>query len=121
MKLNSPFILLLGTVIPLSLEANAVPSNNGQRGVVTLPLKRVPHREGLHPQLVRIVSYASGYYEPFFVPTIDAPTTHKPLTATSRTHDGSPGAILRSTFGTACFSSRAGRWCYAIPDWSRRC
>jgi len=56
MKLTSPFIiLLLGSLLSLSLEVNAIPLNLGKAGAITLPLKRVlPTRQDLHPQLVSI-------------------------------------------------------------------
>ncbi|KAI9454536.1 acid protease [Lactarius psammicola] len=52
MKSTSPFILLLGSLLSLSLDANAIPLNPGQRGIITLPLKRVSTRQDLHPQLL---------------------------------------------------------------------
>lgn len=51
MKITSPFVLLLGSILSLS-QATAVPLT--QRGIVTLSLKRAPTREDIHPQLVRI-------------------------------------------------------------------
>ncbi|KAH9057800.1 acid protease [Lactarius vividus] len=53
MKSTSPFILLLGSLLSLSLlEANAIPLSPGQTGIVTLPLKRIPTRQDIHPQLL---------------------------------------------------------------------
>ena len=55
MKFSSPFILLLGSIFSLSLEANAIPLNPRQKGIVTLSLKRIPTRQDLHPQLVSML------------------------------------------------------------------
>ncbi|KAH9033486.1 acid protease [Lactarius pseudohatsudake] len=53
MKSTSPFILLLGGLLSLSLlEANAIPLSPGHTGIITLPLKRIPTRQDIHPQLL---------------------------------------------------------------------
>jgi len=52
MKFFSPFILLLGSMVSLSIQANAIPLNPRQKGIITLPLKRLQTQQGLHPQLV---------------------------------------------------------------------
>lgn len=52
MKLYSPSILLLGSILSLSFEANAIPVNPRQTGIVTLSLQRAPTRQDLHPQLI---------------------------------------------------------------------
>lgn len=53
MKSTSPFILFLGSLLSLSLlEANAIPLSPGHTGIITLPLKRIPTRQDIHPQLL---------------------------------------------------------------------
>ncbi|KAI9434216.1 acid protease [Lactarius indigo] len=53
MKSTSPFVLLLGSLLSLSLlEVNAIPLSSGQTGITTLPLKRIPLRQDIHPQLL---------------------------------------------------------------------
>ena len=66
MKFPSPFILLLGCIFSPSLEAIAIPLNPRQKGIVTLPLKRVPTRQDLHPQLVSMLYllFARTLYNP---------------------------------------------------------
>ncbi|KAI9513006.1 acid protease [Russula earlei] len=49
----TPFILLLGSLLlPITLDAYAIPLTREQTGVVTLPLKRAPMRRDLHPQML---------------------------------------------------------------------
>ncbi|KAH9068136.1 acid protease [Lactarius deliciosus] len=53
MKTTSPFILFLGSLLSLSLlEANAIPLSPRHPGIITLPLKRIPTRQDIHPQLL---------------------------------------------------------------------
>lgn len=59
MKFLSPFILLLGSIFSLSTQANAIPLSARQKGIITLPLKRLQTRQDLHPQLVSILCLQS--------------------------------------------------------------
>ena len=52
MQLTPSFILILGILFRISLDAYAIPLAPEQRGVVTLPLKRTPMRRDLHPHMV---------------------------------------------------------------------
>jgi hypothetical protein len=52
MQLTPSFILILGVLFRISLDAYAIPLAPEQRGVVTLPLKRAPMRRDLHPHMV---------------------------------------------------------------------
>jgi hypothetical protein len=54
MKFLSPFILLLGSIFSLSIHVNAIPLTPRQKGIITLPLKRLQSQQDLHPQLVSI-------------------------------------------------------------------
>ena len=54
MKFSTPFILLLGSLFSLFLKTDAIPLTPRQKGIVTLSLKRVPMRQDVHPQLVRV-------------------------------------------------------------------
>lgn len=48
----TPFILILGTFFRITLDAYAIPLTPRQKGFVTLPLKRTPMRQDLHPHVV---------------------------------------------------------------------
>ena len=52
MQLTPSFILILGILFGITLDAYAIPLKREQRGVVTLPLKRTPMRRDLHPHVV---------------------------------------------------------------------
>jgi hypothetical protein len=52
MRLTPSFILILGILFQITLDAYAIPLAREQRGVVTLPLKRIPMRRDLHPHMV---------------------------------------------------------------------
>jgi hypothetical protein len=52
MYLTYSFVLLLGSLFAMTLDTHAVPLTREQTGVVTLPLKRIPLRRDLHPQMV---------------------------------------------------------------------
>ncbi len=54
MKFTSPLVLLLGSILYLIYEANATPLTAAQRGIVKMPLKRLPTPKDIHPQLVGI-------------------------------------------------------------------
>jgi hypothetical protein len=63
MQLTPSFILTLGVLFRITLDAYAVPLAPEQRGVVTLPLKRAPMRRDLHPHMVcPLVSCSSKAY-----------------------------------------------------------
>jgi len=55
MLLTPSFILLLGSLFSITLDAYALPLTREQTGVVTLPLKRAPMRRDLDPQMVSTV------------------------------------------------------------------
>lgn len=46
------FILILGILFRITLDAYAIPLTREQKGVVTLPLKRTPMRRDLHPRML---------------------------------------------------------------------
>jgi hypothetical protein len=48
----TPFLLILGVLFRVTLDAYAIPLAPEQRGVVTLPLQRTPMRRDVHPHLV---------------------------------------------------------------------
>lgn len=52
MRLTPSFILILGILFQMTLDAYAIPLAREQRGVVTLPLKRIPMQRDLHPHMV---------------------------------------------------------------------
>ena len=52
MQPASSFILLLGSLFVIVLDAYAIPLTHGKKGVVTLSLKRTPMRRDLHPHIV---------------------------------------------------------------------
>ena len=52
MQLTPSLILILGILFRVTLDASAIPLSPGQKGVVTLPLKRTPVRRDLHPHMV---------------------------------------------------------------------
>ena len=52
MQLTPSFILVLGILFRITLDAYAIPLTREQRGVVTLPLKRTPMRRDVHPHMV---------------------------------------------------------------------
>ena len=54
MQLTPSFVLILGILFQITLNTYAIPLTREQTGVVTLPLKRAPMRQGLHPQKVRL-------------------------------------------------------------------
>ena len=62
-QLTPSFILILGILSRVTLDAYAIPLAPQQRGVVTLPLKRTPMRRDLHPHVVcPLVSCSSKAY-----------------------------------------------------------
>ena len=63
MQLTPSFLLILGILFGITLDAYAIPLAPEQRGVVTLPLKRTPMRRDVHPHIVcPLVSYSSKAY-----------------------------------------------------------
>ncbi|KAI0058780.1 acid protease [Artomyces pyxidatus] len=55
MQLSLSFSVLLGSLFVLSTlpdNVHAIPLTSAQTGLVTLPLKRIPARENVHPQLL---------------------------------------------------------------------
>ncbi|KAF8501376.1 acid protease [Russula emetica] len=52
MQLTPSFILILGVVFRITLDAYAIPLTREQKGVVTLPLKRTPMRRDIHPLML---------------------------------------------------------------------
>ncbi len=63
MQLAPSFLLILGILFRITLDAHAIPLAPKQRGVVTLPLKRTPMRRDLHPHIVcPLVSCSSKAY-----------------------------------------------------------
>lgn len=52
MRLTPSFILILGILFQITLDAYAIPLAREQTGVATLPLKRIPMRRDLHPNMV---------------------------------------------------------------------
>ena len=63
MQLTPSFLLILGILFRVTLDAYATPLAPEQRGVVTLPLKRTPMRRDLHPHMVcPLVSCSSKAY-----------------------------------------------------------
>jgi hypothetical protein len=62
-QLTPSFLLILGILFRVTLDAYAIPLAPQQRGVVTLPLKRTPMRRDLHPHVVcPLVSCSSKAY-----------------------------------------------------------
>jgi hypothetical protein len=62
-QLTPSFILILGVLFRITLDAYAIPLTREQRGVVTLPLKRTPMRPDVHPHMVcPLVSCSSKAY-----------------------------------------------------------
>jgi hypothetical protein len=55
MQLTPSFVLILGILFRITLNAYAIPLTREQIGVVKLPLKRAPMRRDLHPQMVRLL------------------------------------------------------------------
>jgi len=67
MQLTPSFILILGTLFRITLDAYAIPLAPEQRGVVTLPLKRAPMRSDLHSHMVcPLVSCSSKLHSDTF-------------------------------------------------------
>jgi hypothetical protein len=62
MQLTPSFVLILGILFQITLDAYAIPLTREQMGVVKLPLKRTPMRSDLHPQMVRPLSCLSKVY-----------------------------------------------------------
>lgn len=63
MQLTPSFLLILGIIFRITLDAYAIPLAPEQRGVVTLPLKRTPMRRDLPPHMVcPLVSWQSKAY-----------------------------------------------------------
>jgi hypothetical protein len=63
MQLTPSFILILGILFGITLDAYAIPLTREQRGVVMLPLKRTPMRRDLHPHVVcPLGSFSSKAY-----------------------------------------------------------
>jgi hypothetical protein len=52
MQLTPSFILILGIIFRITLDAYAIPLSPRQKGVVTMPLQRTPVRRDLHPHMV---------------------------------------------------------------------
>lgn len=62
-QLTPSFILILGILFRITLDAYAIPLTREQRGVVTLPLKRTPVRTDVHPHMVcPLISCSSKVY-----------------------------------------------------------
>ena len=55
MQLTPSFVLILGILFRITLNTHAIPLTREQTGVVTLPLKRAPMRQGVHPHKVRLL------------------------------------------------------------------
>jgi hypothetical protein len=63
MQLTPSFLLILGILFRITLDAYAIPLAPEQRGVLTLPLKRTSMRRDLHPHMVcPLVSCSSEAY-----------------------------------------------------------
>jgi hypothetical protein len=63
MQLTPSFILLLGILSRITLNAYAIPLTREQTGVVKLPLERAAMRRNLHPEMVRpLIPCSSGTY-----------------------------------------------------------
>jgi hypothetical protein len=52
MQLTPSFIILLGSLLAVTTDTYAIPLTPRQRGIVTLPIKRTPLRNDLHPRVV---------------------------------------------------------------------
>ena len=60
MQLTPSFVLILGILFRITLNAYAIPLSREQMGVVRLPLKQTPMRRDLHPQMVRLLISCSS-------------------------------------------------------------
>jgi hypothetical protein len=56
----TPFVLILGILFRITLNAYAIPLTREQMGVVKLPLKKTPIRRDLHPRIVRLLISCSS-------------------------------------------------------------
>ena len=60
MQFTPSFILILGILFRVTLDAYAIPLTPRQKGILTLPLERTPMRRDLHPLMVCTLVSCSG-------------------------------------------------------------